>query len=256
MSVRRRLMIAILAASPMATPAFGQDLTVLMGDLPPHTNHDGTGREVEVIARVAKECGWTTAFQVEPFGRHWRSFEEGAADAVGTVPVGMDLGGSATDPYITYMNGVTLLDSTGVAPTSLADLEGLSVVTFANAANIIPGLAEAKDSFAAYREVADQITHSRLLFTGRVDVVLGEGMIVAEYNDRLGQEDTRIDTAQPATFSPIFAPTPYTLVFRDPALADAFDTCREAVADDIAAINATYIDRYRDVIGTAYDGNN
>ena len=248
---------SILGAALIATtgPALAQDLTIKMGELPPHVDSDGTGREAELIRSVAEACGWSVAFEVEPFTRHWRSFQDGAGDAVGTVPVGMDLGGTATDVYIEYRNGATVLDASGLTPSSLDDLSGLSVVTFAGAEGILPGLPEAKSTFSDYREVADQLTHSRMLFGERVDAVLGEGMIVAEYSQRLSDDpDSVVDATQPATFTPIFEATPYTMVFRDPDLAAAFDSCLAQAADQVDAINADYVARYRDVIGDAYGG--
>ena len=244
---------AVLVAA--TSPAHAQDLTIKMGELPPHIDSDGSGREAELIRSVAEACGWTVSFEVEPFTRHWRSFQDGAGDAVGTVPVGMDLGGTATDAYVEYRNGVTVLDQSGLAPSSLDDLSGLSVVTFAGAEGILPGLPEAKSTFSDYREVADQLTHSRMLFGERVDAVLGEGMIVAEYNHRLASDaDSVVDATQPATFTPIFEATPYTMVFRDAELAAAFDTCLEQASDQVDTINADYVARYRDVIGDAYGG--
>ena len=189
-------------------------------------------------------------FDVEPFTRHWRSFENGTGDAVGTVPIGMDLGGTPTAPYISYRNGVTMLDATGITPTSLEDLSGLDVIAFAGATDILPGLLEARAGFSSYREVGDQLSHSRLLFARRVDAILGDGMITAEYNRRLANGPiTTVDAGQPTTFSPIFEPTRFAMVFRDADRAAAFDACLDRSQDAIAAVNATYVERYRDVIG-------
>ena len=48
------LTVAIAAA---AAPALAQDLTVMMGELPPHMDADGNGREAEIIRAVADACG-------------------------------------------------------------------------------------------------------------------------------------------------------------------------------------------------------
>ncbi|MQX35518.1 transporter substrate-binding domain-containing protein [Roseospira navarrensis] len=252
---RKAIGLAVLvsvAAVPETAPA--ETLTILLGELPPHTTRDGVGREADTIRQVADACGWSVTVRVEPFSRHWRSFEGGAGDAVGGVPEGLDLGGYRTAPYITYRNGVTVLESSGITVESLADLAGLSVVAFYDAKSIIPAVGEAMDTFADYREMADQVTHSRLLFGGRVDAIVGEGMIVAEYNQRLAADDNpMVDASQPVTFMPIFEPTHYAMVFRDPDRGAAFDACLAEVSDEVAAINARYIDRYRDVIGDTYD---
>jgi len=249
----RSLMVTILLTL-VATPATARTVTILLGNVPPNVDRNGHGREIEIISRIADACGWTPIFRIEPYGRHWRSFQDGAGDAVGTVPPGLDLGGTHTASYITYRNGVSVLASRGIHPTSLDDLADLSIVAFMGAHTAIPGLTEAKEHFFSYQEIADQMIHSRLLFAGRVDAVLGEGMIVAEYNHRLAKTDRdRFDTTQPVIFTPIFAPTHHEMVFRDPALAEAFNGCLDAVSDDLPAITAQYANRYRDVIGDAYD---
>lgn len=247
-SLRRRVLACCLAA--VAGPALAEDLEVRMSEIPPHMDMNGGGREAEIIEAVADACGWTVRFVVEPFTRHWWSFQNGDGDAVGTVPVSMDLGGTPTDPYVVYINGVTLLDDTGIAPTSLSDLAGLDVVAFAGATDILPGLLEARAGFASYREVGDQYSHSRLLFGRRVDAILGDGMIAAENNQRLADEPIlMVDTDQPATFHALFEPTQFAMVFRDPDLAAAFDACLARSTEAIDAINDRYADRYRDVIG-------
>ena len=247
-SLCHRILVCLITV--VGGPALAQDLEVRMSEIPPHMDAEGGGREAEIISAVAEACGWTMTFVVEPFTRHWRSFENGRGDAVGTVPLGLDLGGTPTNAYVGYINGVTMLDETGIVPTSLADLAGLDVIAFAGATAVLPGLLEARASFASYREVGDQLSHSRLLFGRRVDAVLGDGMIVAEYNRRLADEPIpTVDTDRPATFYPLFEPTRFAMVFRDADLATAFNACLTQASDAIDAINTLYADRYRDVIG-------
>ena len=243
-----RILIPLLPL--ITTVSHAQDLEVRMAEIPPHMGMDGGGREADIIRAVAGTCGWTVTFVVEPFTRHWRSFENGRGDAAGTVPIDMDLGGTRTAPYVAYRNGVTMLDATGIEPTSLDDLAGLNVVAVAGAAGVLPGLLEARAGFASYREVGDQLSHSRLLFGRRVQAILGDGMIAAENNRRLANGSiATVDTDQPVSFFPIFEPTPFVLVFRDPNLARDFDACLARSADAITVINAAYAERYRDLIG-------
>ena len=248
--IPRRFRVFLTLPVLLGGPALAEDLEVRMAEIPPHMDVGGEGREADIIRAISKACGWTVMFDVEPFTRHWRSFESGDGDAVGTVPIGMTLGGIQTDSYVTYRNGVTMLDATGITPTSLEDLAGLDVVAFAGATDVLPGLLEARAGFSSYREVGDQLSHSRLLFAGRVDAILGDGMITAEYNRRLANGPIlAVDASQPTTFSPIFEPTRFAMVFRDPDRAMAFDACLDQSREAIAAINAAYVERYRDAIG-------
>ncbi len=243
-----RFLIPLLTL--VAAPVLAQDLEVRTAEIPPHMDLNGAGREADILNTVADACGWTMTFVVEPFTRHWWSFEAGEGDAAAIVPIGTDLGGTPTDAYVSYRNGVTILDATGRTPTNLNDLAGLDVVAFAGATGVLPGLLEARAGFASYREVGDQFSHSRLLFGRRVQAILGDGMIIAEYNKRLANAPVAIvDTDQPVSFYPLFEPTPFAMVFRDPEMAMAFNDCLARSADRIDAINAGYVARYRDLIG-------
>jgi polar amino acid transport system substrate-binding protein len=71
-----------------------------------------------------------------------------------------------------------------------------------------------------YKEHPQQITQNRLLYTGRVDVVIGD-RLVFRYLNR--QVEASIDIRQPLVHHAIFKPSPRMAVFRDPVLRDAFN---------------------------------
>jgi len=231
-------------------------ITIVSAELPPMMTRDGEGREAAIIRTALERCGHSVEFLVQPFTRHWGLYEDGTGDAVTTVPTGQDMSGSLTQPYIQYQNGVSYLSSRGYAVDALEDLAGLKVVAFEDASKILPGLKDASERFASYRETIDQIFQSRLLFAGSVDAVIGDGMLLAEYNRSLGERAStlRFDPTQPVTFSRIFRPSDYVMAFRDPSHAADFNRCfAEAAADGtIDAINRSWVDRYRDVLGSAY----
>ncbi|WP_208996971.1 ABC transporter substrate-binding protein [Roseibium denhamense] len=185
----------------MIAPAAADEITILAGNLPPMFLEGGDGREAEIITATLEKCGHSATFEIQPFTRHWESFKSGKGDAVSTVPVGMPVDGTASEVYIHYQNGVSFLSDSGAAYEGLEDLAGKKVIGFKGAEAIIPGLADHTGSFADYREVTDQITQSRSLFGGRVDAIIGDGMLFAEYNRQLqGQTDLRFDPNQPVTF--------------------------------------------------------
>lgn len=253
---------ALLGTALLATPAMARTVTVLAPELPPMVAADGTGREASIIAETLAACGHTAAFKVVPFGRHWIDFRDGAAvDAVATVPVGMAMPGSRSVPYIRYQNGASVLKSSGLTVGSLADLAGKRVVTFSGAPDVLPGLREAAPSFADFRERADQMIHSNLLFAGRVDAVLADGLIFAEYNRQLQAKAEAgglpFDPRQEVVFTAIFPPTPYTMVFRDDGLRSEFDRCHDVLAKGgrIDAINRAVVERYFSTVGDRYLSN-
>lgn len=253
--------LSFIAVGVLAVVAAGSaqadDIKVLAGNLPPMFLDGGKGREAEIITAVMEKCGHTVSFEIQPFTRHWETYKSGDGDAVATVPQGMPIDGMASDVYIHYQNGVSFLSDSGANYTGLGDLAGKKVIGFKGAESIIPGLADHTGSFADYREVTDQITQSRSLFGGRVDAIIGDGMLFAEYNQQLrGQSDLRFDPNQSVTFKAVFASSPYTMAFRNAAHAEDFNRCfKELDADGtIAGINTAWVDKYRDSLGESYLG--
>ncbi len=183
--------LLFLAGVCHAGTAMARAVTVLVPEVPPMVFPDGTGREASIIGEALAACGHQAVFKVVPFGRHWIDFRDGAAvDAVSTVPEGMAMPGARSVPYILYQNGASVLKTSGLRVSSLADLAGKRIITFAGAPDVLPGLRAAMPSFADFRERADQLVHSNLLFAGRVDAVLADGLIFAEYNRQLLEKDS------------------------------------------------------------------
>lgn len=255
------VVLSIFAVLAHAGPGRAGQVVVVAPELPPMFHADGTGRDALIIREALGACGHGVRFRIVPMGRHWNDYGTGAADAVAVVPPGMRLPGWESDVYAHYQNGASVLKSSGLAVGTLADLTGRRVVTFAGGTDILPGLREFADRLADLRERADQMVHSNLLFAGRVDAVLGDGLIFAEYNRQLRE---RVKAGQPLPFDPgqavvftaIFPPTPYTVVFRDERLRDDFNRCLGVLTvtgriDDIAR---AAVEPYRDTVGNRYLG--
>ncbi|PWC46408.1 ABC transporter substrate-binding protein [Azospirillum sp. TSA6c] len=265
--------VAVLAAlAATALPAAARPVTVLAPELPPMMSADGTGREASIITETLAACGHEAHFKVVPFGRHWNDYRDsvqgsaqvggqtgGQVDAVSTVPAGMEMPGPRSAPYILYQNGASVLKSSGLTVQSLADLAGKRVITFSGAPDVLPGLRAAIPSFGDFRERADQMVHSNLLFAGRVDAVLADGLIFAEYNRQL-QEKAKaagglpFDPAQPVQFTAIFPPTAYSMVFRDEQLRADFDRCLAEMKAKgrLDAIDREWVGRYSATVGDRY----
>lgn len=240
----------------LSSAAMAAEVKIMAGDLPPMVQKDGTGREAEIISSVLGHCGHTAVFVVQPFTRHWQSFENGSGDAVATVPVGMPTAGTQTQAYISYQNGVSYLTSSDHEAASLSDLNGWNIVAFEGASNIIPGLGGSTSEFKSYREMADQKTQSKLLYGKRVDGILGDGMLFAEFARQLQEAGASggVDASQSIEFRAIFDPSPYAMSFRDPAMAAEFDRCFTELdqAGTIAEINTRWTDKYRAALGDNY----
>lgn len=208
-----------------------EHLLIVGPDLPGSSEEGGTGRDAEIVKQVLALCGYEPEFVIHPFGRHLRMFEEVQRfDAVMTVPLSATLEGADTAAYVWYQDGAFYNTSRISEIRSVQDLAGLHVVTFKEGIRLLE-LDELAPGTASVMEVSDLRVHSKLLFLGRVDVVLADGLIVAEVNRRLMQNaDFRSRHGNGVTlrFAPIFLPLPYKMVFRDAAMAAEFEECFDA----------------------------
>ena len=234
-------------------------LRILAPDLPGTSEPGGKGRDAETVKRVLQRCGYEAKFLIQPFGRHIFTYRDSnKADAVMTVPLSTQLSGHSTAAYIWYQNGA-VFDANRISPiATVEDLRGRKVVTFKNGIELLE-LEGFEASFGSVLELANQRIHSHLLLLGRVDAILADGLIVAEINRRILTSTTtmiQLERLPDLKFAPIFTPSPYKLVFRDPALAKAFDSCfNEAYADGVVmAIDEKYIGRFQQALGHRYLG--
>ena len=245
----------LVAASAAAAPA--AEIKIIAPDLPPMIDQSGKGREAEVIARTLAACGHTASFKIEPYGRHFEQYrKDEKADAVTTVSMGLELPGYPSVTYIHYQNGASVLKDSGLQVAALDDLKGKRAVTFPAGKDILPGLKAFAPSLAELQEKSDQLSHSKMLFAKRVDVVLGDGLIFAEYNRQLRSKAAALsfDPSQGVVFTAIFPPTPYVMMFRNEAIRNDFDRCYADLSKrgEIDMINKAAVEPYRETVGKNY----
>jgi len=252
----RRVLVLAASLLPVWPLSAGAEVSVSVGLLPPHMDEAGEGRDADILRAVMQDCmGEQLRLIVAPFTRHWTEYVDKKRDAVNTVPASLALPGFRSVPYIVYQNGATVLASAKPVNTR-SDLNGRSAVTFADGTEIL-GLKDLH--FSRLVEQSDQEIHSNLLFAKRIDVILADGMIVAEYNRRLRERKAAaapIDASQPVRFTAVFPPVEYHLVFREEVMQKRFDRCfaKQTAEGRIEAINHKYGDRYRDALGRNYLG--
>ena len=254
MTKRTHLFFAIIFAGVLSGPVVAKEIIISAGQIPPHMTQDGTGREAEIISATLESCGHQAKFIVQPFPLRWDRYKnDPAVDAVATVADSYGLPGTQSVAYINYHDGVSVMGDR--SPKSLDDLSGLNVVAFTGAESLLPRLKAARPTFQSYHETSDQPEQVRQLFAGRVDAVIGDGLIFANSVAQLRAQNQKQPHAE-VRFHPIFAPTPYHMVFRDPALQQDFDRCYGVLkaAGKIDAINNAYLKDHRATLGRVYQG--
>jgi len=204
-------------AAPLADVQIGISLSK-----PPYIMENGrSGMEYDIADKALEAGGYRMVAQQLPPARALALMRVGKLDGMLTVDEG--IGGNAyfSDTYLTYQNVATTLASRHIQLNNIDELRGYSIAAFQNASLILgPHFKEVIAGHPDYREHSQQITQNRLLYTGRVDVVVGDRLIFRYLNR---QVEATIDTRQALVHHAIFPPSSRKAVFRDASLRDAFN---------------------------------
>jgi len=220
---RRLLAAALLALAVTPAAAALPEVQVGVGlTKPPYIMGPGKGGiEYEIAEKALEAGGFRMVAQHLPPARALALVRAGKLDAMLTVDEGIGGSDFFSDTYMHYQNVATTLASRGIRLRGVGDLEQYSVAAFQNANLILgPEFKALAEHHRDYKEHPQQITQNRLLYTGRVDVVVGDRLIFRYLNRYV---DPAIDARQPLVHHMIFKPSARKAVFRDPALRDAFN---------------------------------
>lgn len=221
---RRRLFLAAAfawviapAAEAMPEVRIGVGLTK-----PPYIMENGDGGiEYEIAEKALDASGYRMVAQHLPPARALALLRAGLLDGMLTVDEGIGGNGFFSDTYMYYQNVATTLASRGIRLRGIGDLEQYSIAAFQNASLILgPEFKVQAERHRDYKEHPQQITQNRLLYTGRVDVVVGDRLIFRYLNR---QVEASINTSQPLVHHMIFKPSARKAVFRDAELREAFN---------------------------------
>ncbi|MEK1906037.1 MAG: transporter substrate-binding domain-containing protein [Pseudomonas sp.] len=195
---------------------------------PPYVfENEARGLEYDIVAAAARRAGFTLEVHYAPMERLHLALRRGDLDGIATTSPRSGIEAYYSATYIHYHNAVAALSSRGYRITSVADLAGHSVSAFQRARQLLgPVFGAMAESNPRYREEALQINRNRLLYSGRVDVVVGDPRILRYFNAQVADQ---VDSHQPLTWYFIFEPTAYSVGFNDEAQRDRFDTGLEAI---------------------------
>lgn len=221
----RTLKAFALAASLLAVFPAGAVCTLRAAvgvDKPPYVvQATRSGLELDIFGAAADAAGCQVAWRFVPPNRALQLIRNGEVDAMLTIRDDSGVGSHYSEPYITYHNVAWTLERHAIALRSVGDLARLRVAAFQHARMALgPAFRQAVGRNAGYREFAVQQTQVNMLFTGRVDVIVGDIRILSRLRETLPEG---IDRGQPVQVHPLFPPTDYRALFNDPALRDRFN---------------------------------
>lgn len=179
------------------------------------------GLEVEIVAAAMQAAGLSMKVEHAPMERLQLMLSRRQLDAMATTNVQGSVEAHLSQPYLQYSNMAVALSSRQLRIERIADLSQYSVSAFQRAQFLLGDeFRQMARSNPRYREEPRQINRNRLLYSGRIDVAIGDPRIF-RYLDALVAE--QVDTSQALTWYPLFPPSDYQVGFRDPQLRDRFD---------------------------------
>lgn len=215
-------LLAANLAAWMAS-AHSQTVTVGMGlNRPPYAMDGGaTGLEVDIVREALAAAGLGMRPQQLPPARGLKLQRAGQLDVLLSVDEGIGGDGFFSEPYLNYQNVALSLTARKLAIRRIEDLSAYSVAAFQNASLTLgPRFSAVARAHANYNEYSQQLIQTNLLFSERVDVIVGDRRILHFFSSQL---DPKIDVSKPVTIHQVFPATPRKAVFKDADLRDRFN---------------------------------
>lgn len=222
-----------------------REINVGMGlPKPPYIMESGTaGLDYDIAKQALAAGGYRMVGQMLPQTRALAMVRSGQLDGMLSVSEGIGGPGYFSDTYVVYRNVATTLSHRNIKLSEIEDLMHYSVAAFQTASMVLGDrFAQVATSHSDYREVPSQATQNKLLFLGRVDVVVGDQLIFQYFSTQLGKQ---INTSQPVTFHRLFPESHRKILFRDMRARDAFNAGLKKIHADgtYDAIVSRYLDK-------------
>jgi polar amino acid transport system substrate-binding protein len=189
---------------------------------PPYIfENEARGLEYDIVMTAAQRGGLEPEAYYAPMERLNLMLSKDQIDVIATTN---ERSGGAifySDAYIRYQNVAVALRSRNYKIERIADLSNYSVSAFQRARFLLGReFQRMAQSNPRYREEAQQIARNRLLYSGRIEVVVADIRILRYLNREVLHQ---VDVSQPLAQYSIFAPTPYQVGFRREAQRNRFN---------------------------------
>ncbi|MCJ8169276.1 substrate-binding periplasmic protein [Atopomonas sediminilitoris] len=210
-------------------PVLAEELLVGFGPhRPPYVfENEPQGLEYELFVAAASASGFDVKAHYGPTPRLALMFNQQKLSAMSSMFLSGQLHGHFTEPYVTYQDMAVALAKRNLEIKTVADLERYSVSSFKDARRLLG------DEFAtmvqrnpAYREEPRQINRNLLLYGERIDVVVGDPLIIQFFNPHIAKQ---VDTRQPLRWYPLFQPINFQAVFHTKQQRDRFNAGLAAI---------------------------
>ncbi len=213
-----KLVLAVLPSS-----SFAEAVVVGFGThKPPYVFElEERGLEYELVEAALEHAGLEMQPYYAPLERLHRMLQYRELGAMASTNQTSGVEAHYSGVYMEYQNVAVTLQQRKIRLDSIDDLEGYSISAFQRASFVLgPVFRAMTEGNPQYREEARQITRNLLLYSGRVDVMIGDRRIIRAFNREIVD---RVDVSQPVTEHFLFPPTGYRVGFVDAAIRDRFN---------------------------------
>jgi len=179
------------------------------------------GLEFDIVVEAARRAGMEVRPFFAPMERLQGMLLQGRLDGIATTNSYSRMKVYFSQPYLEYHNVAVALAQRKLVINDISDLQRYSVSAFQRARQLLGPQFEAMVAAnPRYREEAEKKVRNLLLYSGRVDVIVGDWRIIRYFNQEIARD---LDAKQPVTVYRLFAATPYQMAFRYQWQRDSFD---------------------------------
>jgi len=196
--------------------------------LPPYViSEDNTGMELQIVQEALALGGHHVKIVHLPFARVPTSIAAREIDAAVTINENSGIRNIYySDIHMTYQNVAVSLVKNQFAIQSVSDLKDYSIIAFQNAKNYLGSdYAEMTIANGRYKEIAQQSRQIKMLYSGRVEVIVLDINIFKYYKNREPSLDTSVDI----TIHELFPPSDYKVGFLDEQIRKDFNAGLKAL---------------------------
>jgi polar amino acid transport system substrate-binding protein len=135
------------------------------------------GIEYQIVSRVFSRAGYQVNYELYGYSRLLKQFNDKKLDCASPVAVQV-AGASYTEPYLPFQDVAISKRDAGLSINSLNDLAGKRIVAYQQAGQVLGEDFNKAIAGANYLELAERELQLNLLFSDRVQLVVGERRVL------------------------------------------------------------------------------
>jgi polar amino acid transport system substrate-binding protein len=135
------------------------------------------GIEYQIVSRIFDRAGFQVEYELHSYSRLLKQFSDQKLDCASPVAISIN-GAHYSEAYLPFEDVAISLQQAQLDLDTLTELAGKRVVAYQQAAQVLGSAFADAVAKASYLELAERELQLELLFSHRVDVVVGERRVL------------------------------------------------------------------------------